>query len=241
MHKMKSIYIISDDKKIGPLNFSDLIDHEINEKTLIWYEGKEDWQPASEILELKEFLQSKSFMNSIDVIPPNIDYLVDGNQRKAEEFIKVNKKLFLSYVLVILVIVITTFFLFFHFQKASEKENLLKEELIIKNNNKIRLLEDSIYRLNEMNANYEFMEYEKKLEEEIGKKQHQIMQLSNSVLEALENLSKAKKILKTAYENRDYGNVNDRIKDINFAKEEVEIWTNKVFQLEKELKKVETF
>ena len=92
-----------------------------------------------------------------------------------------------------------------------------------------------------INAQYEFIENEKEIEEELSRKQYQIMQLSSAVLEAIENQKKAEKLLKTAIANKDYGDVNDRIKDINFAKEEVEIWKKKVIVLENELKQLETF
>lgn len=52
----KNIFLINNDKKVGPLNFQDLKKHKIEPKTMIWFENLSDWIPADNIDELKHFL-----------------------------------------------------------------------------------------------------------------------------------------------------------------------------------------
>lgn len=53
-------YFYSDGKeKLGPLGLEELKEENIANDTLIWFEGLDDWTPASELEEMKPILELK--------------------------------------------------------------------------------------------------------------------------------------------------------------------------------------
>lgn len=60
----KKYYYLNGINKIGPITLEEFKQTNLDSKTLIWYEGLNDWQQASEISELKEILE---------LIPPPIN------------------------------------------------------------------------------------------------------------------------------------------------------------------------
>lgn len=68
---MKNYYYLENSLKVGPFSFEELKDKEIEEDTLMWHKGLEDWIPAKKIEELKDILELKpppipSFENKRD-------------------------------------------------------------------------------------------------------------------------------------------------------------------------------
>lgn len=63
---MKKYYIHNGTEQQGPFSLEELKDLKINQDTMIWFEGAENWQKANEVNELREFFKS---------IPPPIQNL----------------------------------------------------------------------------------------------------------------------------------------------------------------------
>jgi len=56
---MKKYFYSNSNEKNGPLSIDELKKVNINNDTLIWFEGLEDWTPASKIEEIKPILELK--------------------------------------------------------------------------------------------------------------------------------------------------------------------------------------
>jgi uncharacterized membrane protein YhaH (DUF805 family) len=54
---MKKYYYANSSTKIGPLNLEQLKKANIDENTLVWYEGLENWQKANKIEDLKDLFE----------------------------------------------------------------------------------------------------------------------------------------------------------------------------------------
>ena len=54
---MKKYFYASGKDNIGPLSFNELLDEKINQETLIWFDGLNDWTPAKNIEKLREILE----------------------------------------------------------------------------------------------------------------------------------------------------------------------------------------
>jgi hypothetical protein len=54
---MKKYFYSNELEKQGPFSFEELRNKDIKNKTLIWFQGLEDWKPAEEIKELGEILE----------------------------------------------------------------------------------------------------------------------------------------------------------------------------------------
>lgn len=56
---MKKYFYSNTDEKHGPLSFEDLKNENINNETMVWFEGLEDWTPAKEVKEMIPILELK--------------------------------------------------------------------------------------------------------------------------------------------------------------------------------------
>jgi len=61
---MKEYYISnSAGNEEGPFSLKELENKEINNDTLVWYEGLENWKAASEVDDLNNLLKPKTYIN----------------------------------------------------------------------------------------------------------------------------------------------------------------------------------
>ena len=77
---MKNYYYLENSLKMGPFSFEELKEKEIEEETLIWYKGLEDWIPAKNVEELESILELK---------PPPIP--IEENKKIINEIKKTTK------------------------------------------------------------------------------------------------------------------------------------------------------
>lgn len=54
---MKKFFYSNGQEKVGPLTLEELKQKDIQPKTLIWFEGLDDWTPAAELVEMKPILE----------------------------------------------------------------------------------------------------------------------------------------------------------------------------------------
>ena len=78
---MKKYFFSNGSEKQGPFLLEELKNKNINEETLIWFEGLEDWTPAKHIIELNEFFE---------LCPPPI--IIEGINESKRKIIRVGIK-----------------------------------------------------------------------------------------------------------------------------------------------------
>lgn len=81
---MEYYYSTNENKKIGPLSIDDLKQKNITSKTLIWYEGLEDWKTAEQLPELKSLFEKKESVRE----KINLDEKLALSQQKIKELEK---------------------------------------------------------------------------------------------------------------------------------------------------------
>lgn len=77
---MKKYFYSVENEKKGPYSFEELKNEEITPKTLIWFEGLDDWTPAKYILELEEILH---------LSPPPINMVVPQTSPESNTDLKI--------------------------------------------------------------------------------------------------------------------------------------------------------
>jgi phage shock protein PspC (stress-responsive transcriptional regulator) len=78
---MEYYYSSNENERIGPLSIDDLKQTNITSKTLIWYEGLEDWKTAGQLPELKSLFEEKEFVRE----KTNYDEKLALSQQKIKE------------------------------------------------------------------------------------------------------------------------------------------------------------
>jgi hypothetical protein len=56
---MKKYFYSNGQEQVGPLTLEELKQQDIQPKTLIWFEGLEEWTPAGELVEMRHILELK--------------------------------------------------------------------------------------------------------------------------------------------------------------------------------------
>ena len=72
---MKKFFYVRNEEKIGPVTFDELKEANINEDTLIWFEGLAEWTRAGDLAELREIFE---------LIPPPLEF--EGQDLKSDSF-----------------------------------------------------------------------------------------------------------------------------------------------------------
>jgi hypothetical protein len=91
---MQKFYINKNNQQEGPFSLDELKDLKITRDTMVWFEGKENWLKAIEVVELKEIFKSippPIFEKSTLATPPSIDYKLKEENTPLVE-LKSNKK-----------------------------------------------------------------------------------------------------------------------------------------------------
>ena len=139
---MQKYFIHKDNKPHGPFSIEELKSENITSDSMIWFEGAEDWQKASEIKELNELIKSipPPLKNKSNSKPPRME----SNRITTTEDLKIPRKksktpiLFAGFV----IILISAFWYIYSSQQESEyviKSKLQnQQEVLVNQENKIR-------------------------------------------------------------------------------------------------------
>ncbi|MDI1233946.1 MAG: DUF4339 domain-containing protein [bacterium] len=134
---MTNFYIHKDEQQLGPFSIEELKDLKISKYTMVWFEGAEGWQKASEINELNDIIiATPPPMQKVVVPPPmpnaSILEAVPVSTKKG-----LNKKILIVLGVAIIVIIIVVGFYYkvkndalIETQKAIEVERIITQKRI---------------------------------------------------------------------------------------------------------------
>jgi len=103
---MKPYFIYIDGQQVGPLNFDELRERKINRETLVWMEGKADWQKADTFEELQElFKKIPPPVNVAPILtPPTVEITQTPNYNEHKATGNRMKKVFIGIGLAVLIL-----------------------------------------------------------------------------------------------------------------------------------------
>ncbi|MTI29766.1 DUF805 domain-containing protein [Xanthovirga aplysinae] len=83
---MKNYFYFNGKEKQGPFSFEELKDEEVKKDSLIWFEGLEDWIPASDLEEMKPILELKPpSISTIHNEPEALNRVEETQTKKATD------------------------------------------------------------------------------------------------------------------------------------------------------------
>ncbi len=240
---MKEYYVFLDNENKGPLPYEELIKLNISKDTLIWYDGLEEWQKASNIEDFKELFKKappplpNNFVSEIKKnTPPAIPII----KNEEKEYIKKNtepeqKKNYLIYIIAIVLIFLIGIAYFQHIKQQEKieiqqnSENNYQEE-------QLRLQEQKIaeqQRILDEQERQRQIELERKRQVALEEKRRNLTAQLNT---AYNNLKKANQDYYRASDFKLLRSSGQRQREISEAKNLVVYFQNEVYHLENQIK-----
>jgi len=124
---MQKYFVHKNNQPEGPFSIEELKAQKITSDTMVWFEGAEDWQKASEIIELSELIKSipPPLKNKSNAKPPKIE----SNRITTTDDLKTPKKnsktplLFAGFVIILILV------FWYIYSSQQESEYLIKSRL----------------------------------------------------------------------------------------------------------------
>ncbi|WP_264549918.1 DUF4339 domain-containing protein [Flavobacterium sp. N2820] len=233
---MKTFFLFIDDEQQGPFNLEELKSKKITRTTKVWFEGLDDWKNADEIEELKSlFISVPPPIKPISTPPPIKKVLSEIEVEQEDKIFGLRKKTFFISVGILVLLLSLTFKMMQSFQKDEiEREN--KETEIY--NEQLKIQNEEISKQKEIIAEKERLEQERIEREREKARKKRIDEIVNELNIAHEELRKANKKLVNVTEFKFLRTASERENQIAVAKEDISIWENNIYELEKEMKRL---
>jgi hypothetical protein len=213
---MKKYFIIINGTQSEALSFEELKNINLSKKTMVWYEGMENWKEAGELEELKELF--KSIPPPI-VQPPPIYKQVEEEEETS--FYESNKsKIFIGIISIVAIVIV-----FFSFSN----HNVAKE--INQTNENTEKLEQQQVQIDEQNKKIAEQEHETlriKNAKEIEELELKRTQLRNDFQTVINNLNATKQNLNNVTGFKLFRTSDERNQQINNSQNLVNKWNDSI-------------
>ncbi|TAD90805.1 MAG: DUF4339 domain-containing protein [Bacteroidetes bacterium] len=190
---MQKFYIFKDDQQQGPFSTLELLELKIMRDTLVWYEGEDNWRPASEIDDLKEIFKSippPIQKNTQIVQPPSADSKVQevlkatGPQKKNSS----KKPLIIASVLIVLLVMGCSIYVYInHKTEQAEIERQIQDQRRV-----LEMQEEKIKEQQDIESARMEKEQKQKRAADAAKREEDLAMLNYEYDQAVTNLRAAK-------------------------------------------------